>query len=167
MTLGELARGRDNNFNLIRALAATAVLVSHAWPISQGAGTQEPLWAWTGATLGTMAVYVFFAISGFLIATSFDRTQSARAFLVARGLRLFPGLFVSVLLVAFVMGPLVTTLAATDYLTHPETLAFIPRNLTLISPAYTLPGVFEANPYPTVEGSIWTLVHEVACYLVC
>lgn len=165
MTLGDLARGRDNNFNLIRAIAATAVLVSHAWPISLGPGTPEPLSAWTGASLGTMSVYVFFAISGFLIAASFDRTRSPRAFLAARGLRLFPGLFVSLVLVAFVMGPLVTTLAPADYLTHPGTLAFVPRNMALVSNVYTLPGVFETNPYATVEGSIWTLVHEVVCYM--
>jgi len=34
----------------------------------------------------------------------------------------------------------------------------------LFKPQYTLPGVFTTNPYPTVEGSIWTLAHEVACY---
>lgn len=163
--LGNLARGRDNNFNLIRAAAATAVLVSHAWPISLGPGTPEPLLALTGASLGTLSVYVFFAISGFLIAASFDRTASVKAFLAARALRLFPGLIVSLMLVAFVMGPAVTTLSLIDYLTHPGTLKFVPQNMALISPAYTLPGVFDSNPYGAVEGSIWTLVHEVACYM--
>ena len=37
--------------------------------------------------------------------------------------------------------------------------------MVLVQPQYTLPGVFEANPYPTVEGSIWTLIHEVGCYV--
>jgi len=37
--------------------------------------------------------------------------------------------------------------------------------MLLLSPIYTLPGVFETNPWPTVEGSIWTLVYEVVCYL--
>lgn len=41
--LDELATGRDNNFNLLRMLAATGVIVSHAWPISFGPGTVEPL----------------------------------------------------------------------------------------------------------------------------
>jgi hypothetical protein len=34
--LGDHVRARDNNFNLIRAAAATAVLVSHAWPLTVG-----------------------------------------------------------------------------------------------------------------------------------
>lgn len=163
--LADLAAGRDNNLNLIRMVAATAVLVSHAWPLALGAGTPEPLFRETGHALGTLAVFVFFAISGFLITASFDRSRDAGAFLAARSLRLFPALFVSVMLVAFVMGPAVTTLPVAEYLSHPGTLAFVPRNMALVSPAYYLPGVFETNPYPAVEGSIWTLVHEVACYL--
>jgi peptidoglycan/LPS O-acetylase OafA/YrhL len=165
MLLGDLAQGRDNNFNLIRAIAATAVLVSHAWPIALGPGSVEPLSELTGNSLGGWAVDVFFVISGFLIAASFARRPHAGAFLAARGLRLFPGLFVSLLLVAFVMGPLVTTRPLTDYLTDPELSLFVIRNMALVSLQYTLPGVFEANPYPAVVGSIWTLVHEVCCYL--
>lgn len=164
-TLDMLATGRDNNLNLIRMIAASAVLVSHAFPIALGPGTPEPLKASFGYTLGTLSVFAFFIISGFLIAASYERSSSRRRFLAARTLRLFPGLIVSLLLVAFVMGPLVTTLPVAGYLTNPDTYTFIVRNTALISPQYTLPGVFEANPYPTVEGSIWTLVHEVACYV--
>lgn len=163
--LGAAARGRENNLNLIRAFAATTVLVSHAWPISLGAGADEPLSALAGHSLGTLAVYAFFVISGFLITASFARSQSHRQFLQARALRLFPGLFVSLLLVSLVLGPVVTDLPLASYLTNPEVPLFLLRNMMLVSPAYTLPGVFETNPWPTVEGSIWTLVYEVACYV--
>lgn len=165
MYLSDTAHGRDNNFNLIRAVAATAVLVSHAWPLTLGPGTPEPFQALTGQTLGSLAVYVFFATSGFLIATSFARRPDPWAFLAARALRLLPGLFVSLLLVAYAMGPLVTALPAADYLADPAVSRFVLRNMALVSPAYGLPGVFAANPYPAVEGSIWTLAYEVVCYL--
>jgi peptidoglycan/LPS O-acetylase OafA/YrhL len=165
MVLGDLAQGRDNNLNLIRATAALAVLVSHAWPISLGPGTPEPFVGLTGKSLGSWAVEVFFVISGFLIAASFARRPHSGAFLAARSLRLLPGLFVSLLIVAFAMGPLVTTLPLADYLTDPELALFMVRNMALISLQYTLPGVFETNPYPAVVGSIWTLVHEVVCYM--
>lgn len=164
-TLGTLAEGRDNNFNLIRAIAATAVLVSHAYPIALGPGTPEPLKALTGHALGSIAVYVFFVISGFLITASYLRSSGPVSFLVARGLRLFPGLLVSLALVAFVMGPLVTSLPLGAYLGHAEVYTFMARNLTLVEPQYILPGVFEDNPMRAVEGSIWTLVFEVACYM--
>jgi peptidoglycan/LPS O-acetylase OafA/YrhL len=35
MTLDQVTKNRDNNFNLIRILAAVAVLVSHAWIIAK------------------------------------------------------------------------------------------------------------------------------------
>lgn len=162
--LGTVTRGRDNNLNLIRFLAATAVLVSHAWPITGGPGTPEPLKTLTGHSLGGLAVYMFFAISGFLVTASFHRSRSAQHFVQARARRLFPGLAVSLLLVALVMGPLVTTLPIGQFLTDPLTLTFLLRNITLAFPQYTLPGVFTDNPYTAVEGSIWTLIHEVLCY---
>ena len=65
-TLGDKATGRDNNLNLIRAVAASAVLVSHAYPIALGPDALQPLKALTGHSLGSLSVYVFFAISGFL-----------------------------------------------------------------------------------------------------
>jgi peptidoglycan/LPS O-acetylase OafA/YrhL len=164
-SLGDLSQGRDNNLNLIRALAALAVLVSHAYPISLGSGAQEPLKALFGHTLGSLAVYVFFIISGFLIAMSFARSRSTGRFVLARVLRLFPGLIVSMSLIALIMGPFVTTLAPLAYLTDPQTWTSILRNVTLIKPQFTLPGVFETQPFTGVQGSIWTLFHEVACYV--
>ena len=163
--LSELSQGRDNNLNLIRALAATAVLVSHAWPIALGAGTVEPLKLAVGQSMGTLSVAIFFVVSGFLIAMSFERSRTRSRFVVARALRLFPGLLVSLLLVALVMGAAVTVRPLPDYLADPGVWSFLARNMALVQPQYTLPGVFETNPYPTVEGSIWTLVHEVGCYV--
>ena len=164
VVLGRRTTGRDNNFNLIRMLAAVAVLVSHAWPVTKGAAAAEPLVGVMGASLGTLAVYVFFATSGFLITASLSRAASAPDFIAARALRLLPSLAVSVLLVALVIGPLVTTLPTDVYLLAPETWAFVLRNITVAKCQYTLPGVFDSNPLPVIEGSIWTLVHEVACY---
>jgi peptidoglycan/LPS O-acetylase OafA/YrhL len=162
--LGERLSTRDNNLNLIRVVAATAVLVSHAWPIALGEGTPEPLEAALGHSLGYIAVMVFFAASGFLITASFDRRRSFAQFLRARVARLMPGLAVSLLIVALIAGPILTNLPSAAYLTDPQTWTFLARNITLIKPQYDLPGVFATNPYPAIEGSIWTLAYEVACY---
>lgn len=162
--LAEVDRGRDNNFNLVRFLAATGVLVSHAWPLSLGRGVDEPLERTVGHSLGGLAVFVFFAVSGYFIAASFSRSRTTKDFVLARVLRLFPGLAVSVLLVTLGMGAAVTVMPVAEYLKNPATWTAILRNLTLVSPQYTLPGVFESNPYPTVQGSIWTLIQEVLCY---
>ena len=165
MKLCDLAARRDNNLNLIRAIAAIAVLVSHAYPIALGAGTPEPLSASTGRSLGGLSVYVFFVISGFLITQSFDRASSWQSFLVARVLRLMPGLVVNLLLVGLIVGPLVTTVSLNAYLKDPTLLRFIFGNASLLFMQYQLPGVFEDLPYTAIVGSIWTLFYEVLCYV--
>ena len=164
MQLKSLCSGRDNNLNLIRAVAATAVLVSHAYPIALGAGTPEPLKASLGYSLGTLSVFVFFVISGFLITQSMDRSSSWQNFFVARALRLMPGLIVSLVLVGLVVGPLVTTWTLDAYLKDPTLMRFLFGNASLVFMQYHLPGVFEDLPYTAIVGSIWTLFYEVLCY---
>ncbi|MBU2359458.1 MAG: acyltransferase, partial [Alphaproteobacteria bacterium] len=162
--LGARAKGRDNNLNLIRMLAATAVLVSHAVPLTAGPNAIEPLAATTGYSLGSLSVMLFFVISGFLITASFERSSSRSSFVLARGLRLFPGLAVNLLLVAFLLGPIVTSVPVGDYLARSEPYAFVIRDFLLFPLVYVLPGVFADQPFPSVVGSIWTLRHEVTCY---
>src|SRR4249919_1415478 len=62
MKLAHYTQGRDNNFNLIRIIAAFAVLVSHSFPLAMGpiGGQVEPLKQSLGTTLGTVAVDLFF-----------------------------------------------------------------------------------------------------------
>lgn len=162
--LAEVLKGRDNNLNMIRMLAAAAVLVSHAWPIALGAGAAEPLYLQTGQTLGHFAVAVFFGLSGLLIARSFDRRRSMSHFLVARFLRLYPALLV-VLVLTVVVGAFVTKLEFTQYFGSRDTWAYIPSNMSLVRMQYVLPGVFSDNAYgPPINGSLWTLFYEVVCY---
>lgn len=163
--LADICGGRDNNLNLIRMIAASAVLVSHAFPISLGSGAVEPLDPYIDRSLGSVAVVIFFAISGFLIARSFDRRKDGAEWMSARFMRLWPGLMVVLALTLFVLGPIVTQLPLATYFEQWETLTYALRNLTLASLQYGLPGVFEDNPYGTpINGSLWTLIHEVVCY---
>ena len=160
-----LAHRRDNNFNLIRMIAATAVLISHAYPIALGAGAPEPLSALLGFNLGTLAVYTFFVISGFFIAQSYDRSRSLVDFWIARGLRIYPGLLVALLLTVAALGPAFTRLPLGAYFAEPRTMTYIFSNLSLKWLQYDLPGVFAGNPYPeAINGSLWSLFYEVMCY---
>ena len=155
---------RSNNLNLLRLVAAYAVLISHAWPIVHGPGTEEPLKAATGYTLGTIAVMVFFGLSGFLITASWQRSPAPWRFLARRAQRLLPGLWVVLLLSAAVMGPLVGTMPLSDYLSDPGFWKFLLRNALVLPIEPELPGVFVDNPYPAAAGSIWTLHYEALCY---
>lgn len=152
--------GRDNDFDAIRLLAALAVLVGHAWPLT--GMTERPLVA--GLKLFDLGVYVFFSLSGYLIATSWARSPRVVPFLLRRVFRILPALVVVVLVTTFVLGPLVSTLGVPGYFGDPGSWAYL-RNVTLV-PVYTLPEVFVGHPVDgTVNGSLWTLGPEFLCYL--
>lgn len=157
--------GRDNNLNLIRIVAASAVLVSHAYALTTGDEMSEPFRASTGLSLGQFAVAIFFGMSGLLIARSFDRMQTLAHFASARFLRLWPALTVVLVLTAFALGPVMTSLPLGEYLSSGQTLAYVPRNLSLALRHDYLPGVFTQNPDgASTNGSLWSLFYEVACY---
>lgn len=163
--LGDVCGGRDNNLNLIRMIAASAVLVSHSFLLTLGFGAVEPLEPLTGHSLGWLSVTIFFVVSGFLITRSFDRRASIGHWVLARVLRLYPGLLVMLALTVLVLGPLVTAVPLRDYWSAPETWTYLPRNASLAKLQYPLPGVFGANPYyDAINRSLWTLVYEVICY---
>ena len=152
-----------NNFDLLRLLAALAVLYTHSFDLTL---TSEPFPNRTGLSAATLGVLTFFTISGFLVARSWDYDPRLVPFAVKRGLRLLPALVVGLLLTAFLLGPLVSTLSTSDYLEHPQTHGYVVLNSWMWT--YDgLPGVFEDNAFPTsVNGSLWTLPLEVKAYFL-
>ena len=149
----------DNNFNAIRLIAATLVMVDHGHKFQ---GRDEPFFQLTGFPLGISCVLAFFAVSGFLVTQSLDR-RSILDFVMARALRIFPGLAVCCTLTALGLAAL-SSLPLGDYLTDPRTLRFIFGDSTLTSMQYNLPGVFTGNRDPYANGSLWTLPYEIFCY---
>lgn len=163
VTFDDRTSGRENNFNLVRMIAAMAVLTSHAWPIALGKGTLEPLQSALGIKLGTAAVYVFFAISGFFITKSFDKGHDRKRFVAARVLRLYPRLSIALILTVLFCWYALPQESAADY--WGAAIGYVLRNLSLYFTTYGLPGVFDELPYPrAINGSLWTLFYEVTCY---
>ena len=165
VTIADRSNGRDNNFNLIRMIAATAVMVSHAYPLTMGKEALEPFdIAFDEANLGRLGVFTFFAISGFYITLSYQRRYSVSQFVWARILRLFPALFVMLCIVTTFAGFFLTTAPLYQY--WPAVPEYIFDSLTLFKRNGNLPGVFDNNPLPNaVNGSLWTLQFEVLCYI--
>ena len=151
----------SNSFDLIRLLAALAVLFSHAFALY---GLPEP--GVLGLKLGTLAVVAFFGMSGYLVTQSWERDPRAGSFAAKRGLRIMPGLIAAVLFTALVAGALATRLPLTAYVRHPETWQYIGSNLLMGSERFNLPGVFEDLPLHSPNGSLWTLRYEVLMYAV-
>lgn len=153
-----------NNFGMLRLVMAVAVVISHAFSVTDGRVEQEPWYATTGFTLGEHAVNGFFAISGFLVTMSFLR-RGWRDYVLARLLRIAPGLIAATLVVALVIGGLMTNLDRATYFSDPRLWRFISATLTSFKSAAALPGVFEGNPLQFPMGTVWTLKYETLCYL--
>lgn len=150
-----------NNLNFLRFFAAGMVWYGHSFAIKQ---VPEPLFLGS-VPIGAVGVWIFFAISGYLVYQSWVRDPRALAFLSRRSLRIFPGLIVCILLSIFVLGPSLTRLSMREYFDHPFTWNYL-KNIALHI-NYVLPGVFENNPIPhAVNGSIWSLTIEFMLYLL-
>jgi peptidoglycan/LPS O-acetylase OafA/YrhL len=157
---------RENNFDFLRIFAAFLVVLSHSFPLS--GSSYEPFAAITGGKwdFGRLGVVIFFVISGYLITKSWIEHPQIERFLWNRVLRLLPGLTVVILLSVFILGPLVSTFSITAYFAHANELIAYLENITLINISFQLPGVFTTNPYPGINGSIWTLPVEFTMYIV-
>lgn len=142
------------------------MLVSHSFSLTSEDGREhEPLVLLTGRwSVGSVCVAIFFIISGFLIAQSADRNRSILRFAEKRILRIFPALIVNVFMVTLILGPLISTLYVAQYFTSAATIGYL-KLAFLLPHLGQLPGVFSNNPFRgIVNGSLWTLRSEMACY---
>jgi len=167
-TLAEALDTRQDNFLLLRFLAASLVIYGHGPSISAGLAWPD-LFAWLGwgTYSGDMAVDVFFVTSGYMIAGSYLRRRHLPDFLWARALRIYPAYLFCLLACALALGPVFSSLPPKAYLADHGVLHYVSKNLELGKGlAWYLPGVFTANPLAgIVNGSIWTLPAEVRMYL--
>ena len=154
--------GRNNNFNLIRFIAASMVIYGHCYPLTG----RPKLTTQFGYDSGSIAVDVFFITSGFLVTGSLLSRYDLKFFSWSRVLRIFPALFINLIFCICVIGPFFTTLTLQDYFLHRQVFNFFFKNLFMFfGNEGGLPGVFEKNHYETyVNGSLWTLQYEVKMY---
>ncbi len=171
-SLGQAYSGRHNSLNFLRLVLALVVVVDHAY----GLGGFGSLVTLHGISFGTIAVYGFFAISGFLIAGSAMRNGSVR-YLWQRFLRIFPGFWVCLLVTALVFGVIswfaspLPHCGLSCYAHAPNGPAtYVTRNWFLPNQywaQFKISGTPNGVPFGvTWNGSIWTLFYEFLCYLM-
>jgi peptidoglycan/LPS O-acetylase OafA/YrhL len=154
----------ENNFDLLRLLAAWLVLFSHSYPIA-GQPTADPFTRYVGIdTFGGVGVSIFFVLSGYLVTQSWQRSAVVCSFIWKRLRRIYPALIVCVFISAVLVGPLLTTLELAVYATHDHTIDYL-LTATAWDIHYVLPGVFWNNMHRHVfNGSLWSLPYEMTCY---
>lgn len=147
----------SNQLNFLRFFAAFLVFFGHGYVLLGLAPTT--------VLSHSLGVYIFFAISGYLISISWDKDPSLFRFFIRRSTRIFPALIVCILLSVLLLGPILTTLSINNYFSHTATLIYVKNIFLHIS--YYLPGVFEHNPAPNaVNGSLWSLPVEFIMYIL-
>jgi peptidoglycan/LPS O-acetylase OafA/YrhL len=168
---GTLPQSRQNSIGFLRVALALSVLVSHGYGL--GRLPNEPLSVFSDNRLGfgTLGVAGFFALSGYLITQSFTHVSSPWRYLWHRILRIFPGFWVCLLMLAFVLGPIAQLMeygTLAHYFGRPDwnVSGFLRRNSLLTLNAHRIGDLFAHNPNPyNVDESLWTLEVEFRCYL--
>lgn len=151
-----------SSFDAIRLVASFAVLVGHHFLLF---GYRQPTFGAYGQ-LAPMGVFVFFAVSGYFIAGSWERDPHLQRYWVRRSLRIFPALVVVVLLTVFFVGPLVSELAVGDYARDSSTSSYLKNAVLVLGIQYELPGVFLGSVTRAANLSLWSLPIELVMYLV-
>lgn len=156
----------QNNYHLIRFIAASLVLYGHCYPLI-GCGNNDHLTIASRGIFPTshMGVCIFFIVSGFLVSQSLQHSKTVVDFICKRIVRIFPALIVSLLFCVFVVGTLCTRISLSNYFQSPETYRYF--KILKLYPYFSdrLPGVFENLPEKSVNGSLWTLAYEITIYL--
>jgi peptidoglycan/LPS O-acetylase OafA/YrhL len=157
--------GFTSGFDYLRLTLSLSVLAFHTSAVCLGLA---------GAHLVTGSMWVapvrlilpmFFALSGFLVASSLDRSKTIIEFLYLRGIRLVPALAVEISLSALLLGPLLTSVALSAYFSDYKFISYFGNIIGEIR--FSLPGLFLHNPLPdVVNASLWTLRWELDSYLV-
>jgi len=161
-------------FNLVRVVAALAVVFSHSFAVYTGTEDQEPFQQATGEILGIYAVLVFFLLSGILITDSALNTPSPWHFAIKRARRILPAFVASNLLVVLAICPFFAKDGAQDFLTDPQTWKTLLRVLTFQDAALRFNSVEFAHEtgagYPGLwnlaNGVLWTIRIELVCYVL-
>ena len=144
---------RENNFDALRLIFASMVVVFHVGLLSQA-----PSLALATQVSATFAVQAFFVVSGFLVTMSFENSSSLITYAKKRLRRILPA-YVFVVVAAALALCAMSTLAPSDYFRHREFWRYLGFNLVLSNfSAPSLPGVFQSNVETAVNGSADYLV---------
>lgn len=146
--------GHLNNFDALRLIGALLVFYSHQFAIS---GRPEPSFF-----NGGLGVVIFFSVSGFLVMNSWKRNPHVFLFLTKRFLRLWPGMAVAAIISACLIGPAVSNLSVTEYFASKD----VPRYAGILVFSVREGNFFPTNPFPQLNGSLWTIPIEAGCYIL-
>lgn len=161
--LGARFAAAPNALNLVRLLLAAEVVVWHAYSLRGGTWLPSQVETF----LADIAVDSFFAISGFLICRAWMRRPELGSYAAARGLRILPGLWVCLLVTAFVVAPAAAWIAGTPTPSPAGQWHYVFGNAdTWVGGVWGIDGGPVGVTYAGVwNGCLWSLGFEALCYV--
>lgn len=157
-----MERINTNNFDFLRVIFASTVAIAHFIELSE----IESLKPYKTFFNTRLAINGFFIISGFLIAKSYENSETVKKYIYKRIKRIVPAYFVLIIFCA-VFFSFISSNSFTDYFFSAQFWKYLIANLTFqnyLEPC--LPGVFGGNPICTINGALWTIKIEEAYYLL-
>lgn len=142
---------RDNNFDAIRLLAASQVVVSHA-----ASHLEYKLPEWLGFLSYFPGVPVFFVVSGFLISASFERAPSIRQYALNRFLRIYPALW-ACLAVSIFIAAIADVVFPAKYFS-----IWLLAQVSVLQ--FYNPDFLRGLGVGVLNGSLWTIPVEIQFY---
>lgn len=159
MTLSQVFDPRHNALTAWRIILAIGVVFAHSWPLSGHEIPYDPLVQLSSEFFADG----FFTISGFLITSAWIRRPNFREFWTGRTLRIFPGLWVCLLLIAFVLAPIAAHLKHA-HIGLGSQIAYVLNNAVTNTFYAGIDGTPTDIPWPGVwNGAIWTLFFVIVC----
>ena len=148
-----LAEKGQNSFDSIRLTLAILVIFEHSYFLTANSYEAEPLYLLTRQQFnsGSLAVCMFFAISGFLVTRSYLLTRNLGRYLAKRAARIMPGFLVATLVACIVMAPLVST-DPSGFFRQQNWFSIAVQALALRQVSVT--GVLAGNAVPLIHGTL-------------
>ena len=157
-----LTKNHPSGFDYLRIILALLIVADHTVVVCFGIIGQRWLFEGAARPLLISLIPMFFALSGFLVASSLMRSRSLTTFVGLRVLRIVPALAVDTLFCALIIGVLLTDVSLREYFRSADFYKYFLNIAGDIH--YNLPGVFVRNPSTAVNSQLWTIPFELKCY---
>lgn len=149
----------NNSFLAVRILAALVIIAAHHSSIR---GDGEPYAPFMNGLLAQLGLSIFFALSGFVIFQSLDRSNSWTRFFTGRLLRLMPALIVAV---AFTSA--LTLVWFGNWFNLSDHINYVLNNSAMLfhEMQWSIANIFGDRPRVDANASLWTLPYEFWLYV--
>jgi peptidoglycan/LPS O-acetylase OafA/YrhL len=166
---------RNNAFDFLRLALAFVVLIGHSYRFGnygEEISFKINSYTWNYTTLGHIAVYAFFVLSGYFITQSASSSKSISDYVIKRIKRIFPAYWICILFVTIIATPTIYFLKNNNII-NLFGEGYIRQITGTIEASYagnfvneSVGDVMKGANNTSLQGSLWTIPFEIRFYLL-